>query len=192
MSRKRPREDELPATAQPPDDDVRWGPSGGGNRESQGRRNVFQRPAFMQASPYSRSFVQGWSNAAADSLKTQTSLDTDVLYELYIKAGCPKTLFRGCCFFLNSCDYDPTVSTFMLEKIIRELGGSTCMGPSGATHIIAQHLCSTKSMKVSHVTAARYVLPQYILECASRGMRLPESEFESPSKRGGHMITIIE
>jgi hypothetical protein len=50
------------------DDGVRWGPSGGNERESMRRRNPWQpmmagaaRPAAYSASPYSRTFIAAWS-----------------------------------------------------------------------------------------------------------------------------------
>lgn len=98
----------------------------------------------------------------------------------YILPECPRDLFAGEAFFLNSCDAEATVSTFVLEKIIRFLGGSTSMTATGVAYVVTQHLCSTKSVKAQSRVARtnlKYVHPQFVLDCAKRGRKLRPDDY---------------
>lgn len=115
-----------------------------------------------------------------------------------------RSIFRGCVFYLNSCDSDPLISTYLLEKIIRVMGGITVMGLSSkVTYVVCQHLCSAKLAQVrpassvagaslgkrrgsvagsatsSSSGADRYIHPHYILLCARVGVRLPHAPFRT-------------
>ena len=59
-------------------------------------------------------------------------------------------IFANCVFFLNSCDADRLVSLYVLEKLIRFMGGVTVMGLSTrtVTFVVSQHLSSTKEQRV--------------------------------------------
>jgi hypothetical protein len=176
-ARKRSRTPTSDAVA---DDAVMWGPSGGNNRETQGKK-PFQpaRPSFVESSPYSRTYVDGWRKAA-ESGAPSTSFDDDLLLEEFIGKDCPKDLFCNKCFFLNSCDSDASIPLYYLEKVIRALGGSTSMGPAGVDYIVAQHLCSAKVRKASSgALSAKYVTPQFVLECAKAGKLVREEPFLS-------------
>ena len=217
-----------------PDDAVCWGPSGGGDRESQGRRRP--RPfmngkernlTFDEASPYSRTYIAAWreqltagekgrfakpevkaengidgarpTQTASVSLTepTNTNFDEELLLEPYLAKNCPRTVFQGKTFFLNSCDRDPLVTTYMLEKLIRYLGGQTSMGPGGhVAYIVTQHLSSAKENRLlgqegkvgkKKTTATKYIHPHFVLECAKQGKLVAETPFrtvlEASSKR---------
>ena len=177
---KRAREPQEDPAA---DDQVRWGPSGGGNRETQGRRwkpfmNGRERQGAFDTSPYSRQFIDAWKDERSTHLKSAlTEFDSEVLLQDYIKQACPRNLFQGKVFFLNSCDSDPLVSVYLLEKIIRFLGGLTSMSVSGAVaYVVTHHLCSAKEIKHEGSLRSRgrgagtkWVHPHFILECARQG-----------------------
>lgn len=209
------------------EDGVQWGPSGGSNRETQGRRQP-QRPwmfgkersAAFEQSSYSRGFIKEWQNVRVQqedewnadsnkekernmkgatvkkeeanaggvkkeeendgeddnmklggmnssnnnnssdsdssklfmpgSAKRTTEMDPTLITARFIKnPNCPRNLFSGKCFFLNSCDADPLISVYQLEKIIRFLGGVTAMGVSTRVdYILTQHLSSAKEAKL--------------------------------------------
>jgi hypothetical protein len=155
-----------------------------------------QRPTFMdgkardaafEASPYSRTFVGASAgvrrDAGGDAL---TGMDGGIIAAAFLKPGCPPDLFAGRVFFLNSCDADPQVTIFQLEKIIRALGGSTSMGLSGrVSYVVAQHLSSAKETKVRAAVkrtgqpAHTYVHPHYVLACAREGRVVPVGAYRT-------------
>jgi hypothetical protein len=240
-----------------PDDAVCWGPSGGGDRESMGRRRP--RPfmngkemnmLFNEASPYSRPYIAAWKAQLAEAAEvrhqggdqeagvtrvkdestataTRAAMEVkqefnarsmkhergsegredaevspsrplidmsttdfdDALLKPYLKDGCPRNLFAGKVFFLNSCDVIPEISTYLLEKLIRYLGGVTSMGVGGHVHyVVTQHLSSAKELKLlgqegrqskKKMTATQYIHPRFILKCAEQGKLVPEKEFRT-------------
>lgn len=188
---------ELETADRPPDMDggIIYGPSGGSNRETQGRgrprafMNGGERREVFDQSPYARGFVDAWreerASAAGPSAQrsdlTTTAMD-DVVVRHYAAPDCPRNLFAGQVFFLNSCDSDPLISVFHLEKLIRYLGGSTAMGVSKrVAYVVTQHLSFAKEEKVraamsrgaSRGLPYKLVHPHFILDSAKAGKLLP-------------------
>jgi hypothetical protein len=179
-----------------------YGPSGGGNRETQGRgrrRTTFMggqaRKEVFEQSPYSRDFVSAWRDERGDAASGSdrrgdagtTSMD-DAIVQHYLAPDCPRDLFKGQVFFLNSCDADPLVSMYQLEKIIRYLGGSTALGTSKrVAFVVTQHLSYAKEEKVRAALARgagrglpyRLVHPHFILDSAKAGRVLPVKQYET-------------
>ena len=98
-------------------------------------------------------------------------------------------MFRGCVFFLNSCGSDALASVYLVERLLRYMGGTTALGVSNAvTYVVATHLSSAKEAKVRTrqdrggpvaAAAPKIVHPHFILECARQGKRLPTGPFET-------------
>ena len=189
--RKRERVKEEGTPAEQPcalgaEDDTLWGPSGGGNRETQGRRvyrpfmDGAQRSTTFDASPYSREFAKAWVEVRRDTAtKTEeTALDPAILAPFHAP-DCPRDLFAGKVFFLNSCDRIEGISLYLLEKLIRHLGGVTSLGRGAhVSYIVTQHMCSTKEahiMESKKPSRSKCIHPDYILACARAGRILPES-----------------
>jgi hypothetical protein len=85
----------------------------------------------------------------ATSSKGTTEMDPALIAARFLGPTCPRDLFQGKCFFLNSCDADPIISVYQLEKVIRYLGGTTSMGVSTrVSYILTQHLSSAKEAKL--------------------------------------------
>jgi hypothetical protein len=169
-------------------DQVLWGPSGGSNRETQGRRwrpfmNGKQQQRAFEGSPYSREFVSAWQEERGTSRSYTTEFDSESLLQGFVKNGCPRNLLNGKVFFLNSCDSDPAVSVYILEKIIRFLGGSTTMAVSGGTsYVVMHHVCSSKEIKRDRAQApakskTKWVHPHFILQCAKEGRLVDDKPF---------------
>jgi hypothetical protein len=116
-------------------------------------------------------------------------MDDEIITRTFISPDCPKNLFEGKVFFFNSCDADPLVTTFQLEKIVRHLGASTAMGPSKTVdYIVTQHLSFAKEEKVraavnrgaaKGLRGQKFVHPHFILECARTGRIVPTAPFET-------------
>jgi hypothetical protein len=187
-----------------PDDGIMYGPSGGGNRETQNRRPMVGAPpppvvvmpnlASTSAAPYSRANIAAVREArhidgAARGRAATTEFD-DALLDVFLPDGapdaCPRDVLRGCCFFLNSCDADPMITTYLLEKLIRRLGGVTSMSAGGvASYVVTQHLSSAKEIKVvsggrrggAPPPKQRHIHPHWILACAKEGKRVAEAPF---------------
>jgi len=178
------------------DEETLWGPSGGGNRETQGgRHRGFMagrvKSAALNESPYTREFVAEWKDelrradrggegggGGGSGGHHQTGFDEGILAP-YLAKDCPRDVFRGCVFFLNSCGSDALASVYLLERLLRYMGGTTALGVSNAvTYVVATHLSSAKEAKVrtrqdkgGHIAAAapKIVHPHFILECAKQG-----------------------
>jgi hypothetical protein len=183
------------------DEAILYGPSGGGNRETQGRgrprafMNGAARQEVFEQSPYSRDFVAAWRSERGEAASGSdrkgdagtTTMDDEIVKH-FIGKDCPKDLFAGQVFFLNSCDADPLISMYHLEKIIRYLGGSTAMGPSKrVSYVVTQHLSYAKEEKVraamnrgaTRGLAYRLVHPHFILDSARAGKLLPVAAYET-------------
>eukprot|EP00744_Colponema_vietnamica_P019271 GILI01027258.1.p1 GENE.GILI01027258.1~~GILI01027258.1.p1 ORF type:complete len:475 (-),score=56.80 GILI01027258.1:36-1427(-) len=67
---------------------------------------------------------------------------------LSIDPSC-RAIFKDCVFYLNSCDSDRLVSLYLLEKLIRFMGGVTVMGNSTrVVFVVSQHLAANKDERV--------------------------------------------
>ena len=220
ISSKRPRPVEaldVDGEGVVPQDGARWGPCGGMSRDQSRtcppraymngnpRHDVFDRTA------YSREYVAAWRQERAArapgsaakgediyglrdggdglGIGTNTEFD-DSLLAPFLGPNCPRSLFDGDVFFLNSCDADPEISMYLLEKLIRYLGGRTSMSVTGAVrYIVAQHLSSAKETKYVESMSARahrrssvrhdirYIHPHYILDCARSARKVGEGPY---------------
>jgi hypothetical protein len=150
--------------------------------------------ASTSAAPYSRANIAAVREArhidgAARGRAATTEFD-DALLDVFLPDGapdaCPRDVLRGCCFFLNSCDADPMITTYLLEKLIRRLGGVTSMSAGGvASYVVTQHLSSAKEIKVvgggrrggAPPPQQRHIHPHWILACAKEGKRVAEAPF---------------
>jgi hypothetical protein len=176
------------------DDGVQWGPSGGGNRETMQRRrarpfmNGAERTAALDSSPYSRAFMHEWqsirvqheASGAREGAPRTTEMDPALVAARFVPATCPRDIFAGKVFFLNSCGTDSLISVFQLEKVIRYLGGSTAMGVSSRVDfVITQHLASAKAamLEPNRGQKTRAVHPHFVLACARAGAIVPVTEF---------------
>jgi hypothetical protein len=184
-----------------PDDGILFGPSGGGNRETQNRRRlVMPALATTAASPYSRENIAAVRQArhvdgerSSHVGRSSTTEFDEALLEPFLPppgdGECPRSLFRGRCFFLNSCDADPQITVYLLEKLIRRLGGVTSMSVSGVvSYVVTQHLSSAKEIKLlkrsgggrgrhSADSRPKYIHPHWILACAKSGRIVAEGPF---------------
>jgi hypothetical protein len=182
--RKRSREarTEFPAQVLP-DDSVSWGPSGSDRRgvERPVRRLVasVENPAFRESrsSSIPTVFPKTETSLAMSSSNSNTDFDECLLAPFFGDVPPPRDVFRGCVFFLNSCDSDPLISAYLLEKLIRRLGGHTSMGVNGlVNYVVAQHLSSAKERKKGGGNAV-YVHPHFILACAREGKKVSHKSF---------------
>ncbi|CUG88433.1 Hypothetical protein, putative [Bodo saltans] len=195
------------------DDGIMYGPSGGGNRETQNRRpmmggappppRVMPNLVATSAAPYSRANIAAVrearqidgssSSSSRGGGRTATTEFDEALLEVFLPdvnpEACPRDILRGCCFFLNSCDADPMITTYLLEKLIRRLGGVTSMSAGGVvSYVVTQHLSSAKEIKVVGGGSARrasgapppqqkHIHPHWILACAKEGRRVAEAPY---------------
>ena len=201
------------------DAETMWGPSGGTNRETQGRRRpVFmagrERSAALEQSPYTREFVSEWKSQLKDEEPSsgggggssnagahQTGFDESILAP-YLAPACSRDVFRGCVFFLNSCGADALASVYLLERLLRYMGGTTSLGVSNrVTYVVATQLSSAKETKVrtrlekgGPLAAAAPIIvhPHFILECAKQGKRLPTGPFETQVTSAGNVAGVAK
>lgn len=137
---------------------------------------------FDRASPYSREHM-----AAVRTVRQIGGVDAattefdEALLDPFLADKCPRTIFSGKVFFLNSCDADPQISVYLLEKLIRHLGGVTTMGVNGfTTYVVTQHLASNKEIRLAsrkQAAGAHYVHPHFVLTCAREGRLVSETPF---------------
>ena len=184
LNRKRSRESKVECPAQVlPDDSVSWGPSGSDRR---GAERPMRRLVSPAADPTFREPRESWrpapsslkaESSSSSSIYSNTDFDEGLLTPFFGEVPPPRDVFRGCVFFLNSCDSDPLISAYLLEKLIRRLGGHTSMGVNGlVNYVVAQHLSSAKERKKGGKNAV-YVHPHFILACAREGKKVPHKSY---------------
>ena len=167
---KRHREDDDDVkplcTSAHPEDPLRWGPSGGGNRETMSERQV-----VVPRIPGQSSRHRDWDARAAMPKVERTDLASE-----FVESS---NVFAGCVVHINTAAVHPELSMFHASKIVQANGGVGLVFPSSsATHYVTSQLSFAKKDLRNNCT--HIVTPQWIVDCVKEKRRMPEGRYPVP------------
>eukprot|EP00759_Apiculatamorpha_spiralis_P031018 PhF_6_TR32710/c0_g1_i1/m.48278 len=172
---------------QHPHDTMRWGPSGGGQRETMKERipTLIHPSKLRPPIPGESGRHRDWTERNATTSHVERT-DIDPSFTIIKKdetSSSSVPVFKGCIIHINTAAIHPTMSMYHAAKYVERNGGAVLAFPSSrATHYVTSHLCFAKKDLLSG-TNVKYVTPEWLVQSIQQGKRLPEAMYR-PSASG--------